>query len=179
MSNPFAAVAAKSPNDNIPATPIQAPPTPPVATVPAPPAAAEVPAAPSQGLGMGDPFAAPKGIGDGERITDFVDRLLLMRPTEWIVQMRTSQGPSDACRVNMAVLDDPDEPGKVINGVLLFQQALRREAKAVLDGDLPFLLGRLIVTKTNGNNTLYLFEEANEADISLARQYLKARPGEL
>lgn len=133
----------------------------------------------SAGLGIGDPFAAPRGIGDGERITDFVDRLLLVKPTEFISQMRTTQGPSDAVRVDMAVLDDPVEPGKIIIGVLLFQQALRREAKAILDGPLPYLLGRLRKGQTGGGNTLYTFEEANEAEIVVARQFLAARPGAL
>jgi hypothetical protein len=57
-------------------------------------------------LGIGDPFAAPQGIGDGERITDFVDRLLLVKPTEYIKEMNTSQGKTDAVRVDLAVLDD-------------------------------------------------------------------------
>lgn len=127
-------------------------------------------------LGIGDPFAAPKGIGDGERITDFIDRLLLVKPTEFISQMGTTQGPSDAVRVDMAVLDDPEEPGKVVIGVLLFQQALRREAKAILDGPLPFLLGRLNKGTTGNNNTLYTFVEANEDEVNTARQFLAARP---
>jgi len=128
---------------------------------------------------MGDPFASPKGIGDGERITDFVDRLLLVKPTEFISQMRTSQGLSDAVRVDLAVLDDPEEAGKIVIGVLLFQQALRREAKAILDGPLPFLLGRLRCGKTQSGNTIYTFEEANEQEIALARQFLATRPDAL
>jgi hypothetical protein len=130
-------------------------------------------------LGVGDPFASPQGIGDGERITDFVDRLLLVKPTEYIREMNTKQGKTDAVRVDLAVLDDPEEPGKIVVGVLLFQQALKREAKAIMDGPLPYLLGRLQVGKTGGGNTLYTFEEADEAQIQLARQFLAARPGAL
>lgn len=131
--------------------------------------------APATSLGMGDPFAAPVGIGDGERITDFVGNLLLVKPTEYIKEMNTSQGKTDAVRVDMAVLDDKDEPGKVINGVLLFQQALKREALNIFEGPLPYLLGRLDKGKTGGGNTLYTFQKATEADVDLARDFLEGR----
>lgn len=127
-------------------------------------------------LGMGDPFAAPTGVGDGSRITEFVGRLLLVKPTEVIEEMNTSQGKArDVVRADIAILDDADEPGKIVEGVLLFQQALKREAKAIYDGPLPYLLGRLDKGKTNGGNTLYTFQEANEADVTLARQFVEAR----
>lgn len=129
---------------------------------------------------MGDPFATPKGIGDGERITDFIGNLLLIKPTEFISQMGTSQGPSDAVRVDMAVLDDPEEIGKVVIGVLLFQQALRREAKAILDDPMKmYLIGRLHKGKTGNNNDLYTFTTPTEEEINLARQFVAARPGAL
>lgn len=174
MTNPFAPAAATPPA--APAAPAQ----PAAPATPAAPVTTAKPAAePTKNLGIGDPFAAPKGIGDGERITDFIDRLLLVKPTEFISQMGTSQGPSDAVRCDIAVLDDPEEPGKIIIGVLLFQQALRREAKAILEGPLPYLLGRLNKGTTGNNNTLYTFVEANEEEIALARQFLAARPGAL
>lgn len=135
-------------------------------------AKAEAPA----NLGMGDPFAAPTGVGDGERITEFVGRLLLVKPTEIIEEMNTKQGKArNVVRADIALLDDPTEPGKIIEGVLLFQQALKREAKAIYDGPLPYLLGRLDKGVTGGGNTLYTFQEANEADITLARQFVAAR----
>ena len=173
MTNPFAPLA-----------PAPAPGTPPETAV----AMQEVAQANGQkvapkdapkNLGVGDPFAAPQGIGDGERITDFVDRLLLVKPTEYIREMNTSQGKTDAVRVDLAVLDDETEPGKIVIGVLLFQQALKREAKAIMDGPLPYLLGRLNKGKTGGGNTLYTFQEANETEIGLARQFIAARPGAL
>lgn len=174
MTNPFSVPAASIPAatlaiDTPPAAPVApaAPTSPPVTT-----AKLEAP----KNLGIGDPFAAPKGIGDGERITDFIDRLLLVKPTEFISQMGTSQGPSDAVRVDMAVLDDAEEPGKVVIGVLLFQQALKREAKGILEGDLPYLLGRLNKGKTGNGNDLYTFVAANEDEVNIARQFLAARP---
>lgn len=170
MTNPFAAAATAT----APA-PAETPAAPAPAPTPEPAPATEAP----KNLGMGDPFAAPQGVGDGERITDFVDRLLLVKPTEYIKEMNTTQGKSDAVRVDLAVLDDPTEPGKIVIGVLLFQQALKREAKAILEGPLPYLLGRLNKGKTGGGNTLYTFQEANEAEVNLARQFLAARPNAL
>lgn len=171
MTNPFAAATAPA----APSAPAETP-----APAPSAPAApASKPADAPKNLGVGDPFAAPQGIGDGERITDFVGNLLLVKPTEYIKEMNTKQGKTDAVRVDMAVLDDATEPGKIVVGVLLFQQALRREAKAILDGPLPYLLGRLQVGKTGGGNTLYTFEEANEGEVNTARQFLAARPNAL
>ena len=145
------------------------------------PAAPEAPAVDTTkegpaNLGVGDPFAAPAGVGDGERITSFVDRLLLVKPTEVIAEMNTSQGKArDVVRADIAVLDDPEEPGKIVEGVLLFQQALKREAKNIYEGPLPYLLGRLNKGKTGGGNTLYTFVEANESEIELARQFIKVK----
>lgn len=128
---------------------------------------AAAPAAPS------DPFASPSGVS-GEYITTFIDRLMLVKPTEYIPEMNTNKGKNDAVRIDLALLDDADEPGRVVTGVLLFQTALKREAKAVLDSPSPYLLGRLIKTTTGGGNTLYLFEEGTDEDKALARQFLAA-----
>lgn len=120
-----------------------------------------------------DPFASPAGMS-GEYITNFVGSLLLVKPTEYISEMNTQQGKSDAMRVDLAVLDDEDEPGRVVTGVLLFQSALKREAKAVLESPSPYLLGRLTKNKIGNGNTLYLFEEGTDEDKNLARQFLAA-----
>jgi hypothetical protein len=165
MTNPFAAAVS---------APAAAAPAPAVETAKPAAAPAPAPAAGTPGsLGIGDPFAAPIGIGDGERITDFIGNLLLIKPTEYIREMNTSQGKSDAVRVDLSVLDDETEPGKIVVGVLLFQQALKREAKATLEGDLPYLLGRLNKGKTGGGNTLYTFLVPTEEDADEARKWLK------
>lgn len=162
MSNPFAAAAGAT--ATAPAEDKAEAPAVDTATTEAP-----------ANLGVGDPFAAPAGVGDGSRITEFVDRLLLVKPTEVIDEMNTAQGKArDVVRADIAVLDDPEEPGKIVEGVLLFQQALKREAKKIYEGPLPYLLGRLNKGKTGGGNTLYTFQEANEADVTLARQYIDA-----
>jgi hypothetical protein len=146
------------------------------ATTPATPADSAPATEDAKNLGIGDPFGSPSGGGDGERIVDYVDRLLLIKPTEVVAEMMTAQGKAEnVVRVDMAVLDDPTDPGKIVEGVLLFQQALKREARKIYDSPLPYLLGRLNKGKTNSNNTLYTFQEATPEEADLARQFIAAR----
>lgn len=125
----------------------------------------------------GDPFAGPTGVGAGEKISDMVDRLLLIKPTEIIEEMKTAKGLArKVVRADVAILDDPEEPGRVSEGVLLFQMALKREAAAIYENPAKkYLLGRLQKGETNGGNTLYTFEEFTEEDKALAQQFLAAR----
>lgn len=174
MTNPFAAAVATHVDPQPAAAPAPSLTAAPMFQDPASAPAAAAASAPAAGdTGFGDPFADPTGVaGDGERITDFVDRLLLIRPTEYVAKMGTTKGITDAMRINMAVLDDATEPGKIVNGVLLFQMALKREAKAVMDKGQPYLLGRLHLGETNGGNTLYTFEIATAEEKDLARRWL-------
>lgn len=133
--------------------------------------------APNADLGFGggaDPFSDPTGVGEG-KITDYVGRLLLVKPTELIKEMDTSNGPAEnVVRADIAVLDG-DEPGSKVDGVLLFQTALKREAGAVLKAAnpmKPYLLGRLDKGKTGGGKTLYTFQTATEDDRKLAMGFL-------
>lgn len=118
-----------------------------------------------------DPFASPVGVS-GEYITNFVGNLLLVKPVEYIKEMSTSQGKTDAVRVDLVVLDDKTDPGRKVEGVLIFQTALKRETKTVLDGASPYLLGRLNKGKTGGGNTLYTFQAATTEEMDTARQFL-------
>lgn len=177
MTNPFAAATTASAPAEAPAeTPAyQAPEYTAPASNTTPAADAPTEDAPKN-LGIGDPFASPAGVGDGSRITEFVGRLLLVKPTEIIDEMNTSQGKArEVVRADIAVLDDAEEPGRIVEGVLLFQQALKREAGNIYRGPLPYLLGRLDKGKTNGGNTLYTFQEADQAGIDLARQFLQVK----
>lgn len=168
MSNPFGSPAATA-TAPAPAPAVET--TPPVSTVKTE-APAEVPGA----LGMGDPFAGPTGVGTGEYITDMVGRLLLVKPTEIVEEMNTSQGKAKGVvRADIAILDDPEEPGRIAEGVLLFQQALKREAADIFNGPLPYLLGRLNKGKTNGGNTLYTFQSPTEDEVNTARQFISVK----
>lgn len=164
MTNPFATAVAATPAETpaVPQPTFQAPPSAPVTT--------EKAASPLAFGGNADPFADPTGVS-GEYISSFVGRLLVIRPTELIPSMETSKGTAvNVVRVNLAVLDDATEPGRVVEGVLLMQMALKREAKIALDnGNL--ILGRLHKREEKGKNTLYTFQKATEEERALAEQW--------
>jgi hypothetical protein len=126
----------------------------------------------------GDPFADPAGPGSGDRIADMVGCLLLCKPTEFIPQFDTVQGPCDTIRMDAVILLDARGAvvGRIADGVLVFQRALVRDLKAVLEGPSPYLIGRLGMGEKKGNKSApYLFGKATDADKDLARQFLAAR----
>lgn len=172
VTNPF--MTAPAPAVTPPAAPVNVPPPVFQAPQPAPPSTVKA-EEPPKDLGMGDPFAAPSGMS-GEFITAFVGNLLLVKPTEIIESIQTAKGTArNVVRADLAVLDDPNEPGRIVEGVLIFQTALKREAARIYNGPLPYLLGRLNKGKTGGGNDLYTFLEATKDDEHLARQFVAAR----
>jgi len=172
MTNPFANAAASRT-----ATPPTQPPAfqaPATTTKAAPPAKAAEPE--TGGVGFGDPFAEPAGLST-DRITDMLGSLLLVRPTEYIEEMSTSSGDTDAVRADIAILDETEEPGRVAEGVLIFQMALKRDLRKVMKDGMPFLLGRLQRGQAKGNKSApYLFARPTDEDKALAHQFIKAVP---
>lgn len=119
-----------------------------------------------------DPFAMPSGPGSGDKITDYIGELLLVKPEELIEGLSTSIGVSDAIRVDVAVLSG-DAMGTTSEGMLVFQTALMRDLKKVLNGPSPYLLGRLGkgVAK-QGKSAPFIFNQPDEEEMELARQFL-------
>lgn len=127
--------------------------------------------APAKATG-GDPFAMPSGPGSGEKVTDYLGELLLVKPLELLENIQTSIGNADAIRADVVVLTG-DNPGHVAEGVLVFQTALMRDLKRILEGPSPLLLGRLGKgTAKAGKSAPFIFEQPDEAEQTLARQYL-------
>lgn len=123
----------------------------------------------------GDPFATPSGPGSGEKITDYMDRLLLVTPTEHVEDMSTSIGDTDAVRANVVVLDG-DQPGYEVPDMLVFQTALKRDLIRVLKGTATMMLGRLGKGEAKkGKSAPYIFIPPTDEDKTLARQYLAAQ----
>jgi hypothetical protein len=185
MTNPFAAHATA------PAAPQAAPTTatPPTYSAPtyqAPTFAAAgnggtptfADAASTMPASTGDLFADPSGPGSGEKIADLVGCLLLCKPTEFIPQFDTANGPCDTIWMDAVVLLDPQGAvvGRIADKVPVFQRALVRDLKEVLEGPSPYLIGRLGKGTAKGNKSApYLFGKATDADKDLARQFLAAR----
>lgn len=170
MTNPFAnATRTATPPATQPA--FQAPAAKPEPK-PAPAAKAE-----SAGTGFGDPFGQPAGPGSGEKITDMLGSLLLVKPTEYIEEMSTTSGDTDAVRADIAILDNTEEPGHIAEGVLIFQQALKRDLRKIMDSPQPYLLGRLDRGRAKGNKSApYIFVKFTEEEAALAHQFIKAVP---
>lgn len=120
----------------------------------------------------GDPFDMPSGPGSGEKITDFMGELLLVKPLELLEGITTSIGIADAIRADVVILSG-DRQGDLVDGVLVFQTALRRDLGRILDGPSPFLLGRLGKGAAKaGKSAPFIFEQPEDEDKDLARQYL-------
>lgn len=171
MSNPFMANnATPAPAQEAPATQASAPAQNTPAGFGTPSTPAGTPA---------DPFGKPKGAG-GDKISNDVENGLLVRPTEFVSQMRTSQGLSDAVRADWIVLTGPNA-GQVRSNSLVFNSPLVRDLKAILDGPQKFLVGVLTraAAKKPGDpeserTRAFIFADPNDEVLNLARQAAEA-----
>lgn len=135
-------------------------------------------AAPALGFsGGGDPFSAPSGIS-GEKITQFEGELLLVKPTELIPTMQTKRGVAEnVIRAHVVVLSG-DRNQEVINDMLVFQIALKRELANILAGSTPYLLGRLGKSAAKeGKDPAWIFAPFDDADYQVAKAWCDAHPG--
>jgi hypothetical protein len=119
----------------------------------------------------GDPFSTPGGATE-HRISDFVGELLLVKPTEDIEEMLTEIGTTDAVRADITPLTGPNA-GELCEDMLVFQMALKRSLRKVMNGDKPYLLGRLTMgSKKPGKSAPYIFAEATPEEVAIARAHL-------
>lgn len=128
-----------------------------------------------------DPFSDPSG-QSGEKIADMLGRLIIAKPLEIIPSMTTTTGKEPAenvVRCNIVILDDPAQPGKFCENVLVFQTALKRDLADIFrDPAKALLLGRIVRGQASGNKSApYLFQKATEEDRALAVQFRETRPG--
>lgn len=178
-NSPFGATATAAAPAGANMPQFQAPTAPPAA--PAQPTAAA--ATPGLAFGGGDPFSAPSGIS-GEKITQFEGELLLVKPTELIPEMNTKRGTAkDVIRAHVVVLSG-DRAGEVINDMLVFQTALRRElatrraASVANPAAPPYLLGRLGRSAAKeGKDPAWIFVPFSDADYTVAKAWTDAHPG--
>ena len=173
MTNPFLANNA---------TPSAAPQADPAAQAPAPApqaAPAQNTAPVAQGaaaiggvpsVDSADPFASPTGAGDGSKISDDLDQAILLRPTEYIPSMSTSQGTTDAVRADWIVLTGPNQ-GQVRNSSLIFQKVLKSELRSIMGTPKPMMVAVIGRGEAKGGKSApYLFSAADDATKALAAQ---------
>lgn len=89
---------------------------------------------------LSDMFARGSKSGDGAKIKDDMDAAVLVRPTEFLQGMKTSQGPADCVRADWIVLDGPNQ-GAVRSNSLIFNQVLINSLKDLPGTATPFLVG--------------------------------------
>lgn len=119
-----------------------------------------------------DPFAAPKGAGGG-KIADALNQALVLRPTEYIPSMKTTQGVTDAIQADWIILTG-EAQGTVESG-LIFQTVLKKELKGIMGTPTPLMVGALYLGEAkNGNNAPYLLGEVNDEIRGLAAQACQA-----
>ena len=173
MTNPFLANNA---------TPAAAPQAAPAAQAPAP-APAQNTAPVAQGaaaiggvpsVDSADPFASPTGAGDGSKISDDLDQAILLRPTEYIPNLQTSQGTTDAVRADWIVLSGPNQ-GQVRNSSLIFQKVLKSELRSIMGTPKPMMVAVIGRGEAKGGKSApYLFAAADDATKALAAQAASA-----
>lgn len=137
----------------------------PAAKANAAPAAAAEPDEEPQGLTAGagsDPFAQPAGPGD-YRIQDMVNEVLLVRPYEEDVIKTKISDNTEVIRCDIVRLDNDNEQ---CDDVLIFQTALLRTFRKVLNGPNEWTIGYLEMgEEKNGRSAPYIFTRVDQADI--------------
>lgn len=122
----------------------------------------------------GDPFSLPSGGGSGAALKDFLGVLVLVKPTELLPNFKTRYGETDTIRHDTVFLTG-DRQGELEEDMMVFQRPLVRALKKVLEGDNPYLLGRVARVKgKEGESDPYIFEVPGDEDVVLAQQYLAA-----
>ena len=110
----------------------------------------------------GDPFAQPAGPGE-YRIQDMVDERLLVRPYEEDEIKTKISDNTPIIRCDIVRLDNENEQ---CEDVVIFQTALLRTFRKVLNGDHNWTIGRLEMGEAkNGRSAPYIFTRLEQDDI--------------
>ena len=119
---------------------------------------------------MADLFTGPSA-GSEVKITDFVEHLLLVTPTEYRTEVPTVYGIKDAVVADIVVLDADGGPQSHAS-LYLFQGRLIGQTKTKVGSGM--ILGRLgrDSTPKPGQEAAFSLSEPTEEDKQLARDYL-------
>jgi hypothetical protein len=124
---------------------------------------------------MSDPFSRA---GSGGRITDFEDNLILFTPREYLTNVETKFGDTDAVDTDAVVLDAEGEGVEDLGQIRVFQGHLVGALKVKIGSNRPMLLGRLrTAPNTKGGKDakpMWILESPTDADAEVARAYLKS-----
>lgn len=123
---------------------------------------------------LSDMFARGSKAGDGAKIKDDMGAAVLVRPTEFIQGMKTSQGLADCVRADWVVLDGPNQ-GAVRKDSLVFNQVLISSLKDLPGTATPFLVGVVGMGEAKGGKSApLLFLDPQPEHVELAVQAAQA-----
>ena len=115
-----------------------------------------------------DPFARPSG-GGGAAIKDDLGSLLVIRPTELLLDYKSSVGTSDVVRADWLVCDGKNA-GEIREDALIFNKPLVRSLRKVVERNPGGLfVGRLVMgQKEIRGNKPFIFQDFNDEEQALA-----------
>jgi hypothetical protein len=120
-----------------------------------------------------DPFNSATG-ASGARITDYEGQLLLLTPLEYLTDVDTKFGDTDAVDAELVVLDGPDG-FEDVGVVRIFQSILIGSLKHRIGKATPMVLGRLGTIpnrKVPDGKPAWVLNQPEDEDKQLARDYL-------
>lgn len=108
------------------------------------------------------------------KITDYKDRLLLVKPTGHEGGIATSFGPADAIRADVAILDG-DEAGTDYFDILIFQRVLQGQLRPQIGKGM--VLGRLgLGVAKAGQSAPWTLLDFTDEDAKVAEKFLADNP---
>lgn len=126
-----------------------------------------------------DPFG-PASSGGNFSNKDHLGDLLLITPTEYVKEMQTTAGVTDAVRANIVVIDesDPENGSEEYDDALLFGRQLVGGLRPKIGKGI--VLGRLGQgAKQPGKNAPWVLEEYGDEEAAKARAYLATKAPQL
>jgi hypothetical protein len=108
-------------------------------------------------------FVAPTPQSNSPKVADLENALIVVEPTEYVANIETVHGPSDAVAARIINVDS----GETFDNMLFFNVALKGAFKNYVGQQL---IGRIIkgVAKTPGKSAPWIFADAsaNAADVA-------------
>lgn len=110
---------------------------------------------------------------DGDKFSNDTGAAVIIKATNFVSQMSTSHGPTDAVEAEWIVLDGPNQGAK--RSGLIFATVVVKALHNGLQNGRPLTVGVIARGEAkNGKSAPYLLNEANEDQINLAVQAAQA-----
>ena len=129
--------------------------------------------APRPAGNLADMFNNGANNTDGDKFSNDTGAAVLIKATNFVSQMSTSHGPTDAVEAEWIVLDGPNQGAK--RSGLIFATVVVKSLHNGLQNGRPLTVGIIARGEAkNGKSAPYLLNEANEDQIGLAVQAAQA-----